>query len=145
MGRQLVFLTVLCALAGALLGSCSTANVSGTAGPLFDSSDIAPLNLTTSSTADGGWEMDIVTRGVQLDEAVVVFTDGVTEVAHLNGVTEATLTSNHDGTLACVMVKVRKGDYWYFDNGKSDYWYFDSAGQMMPESVGEQWYVEAGY
>jgi hypothetical protein len=98
------------------------------------------VNLTTSAAADGSWEMDLVTRGAHLDEAVVVFTDGVTETAQLNGVTTATLSSNHSGTLACVMIKVLKDDYWYFDNAKGDYWYFDKSGRMMPESEGQQWY-----
>ena len=141
--RQLVLLTALCAVAGALLGSCSTTNVSAETGPVFDSSAIAPMNLTASSAAGDSWAMEIVTRGAHLDEAVVVFTDGVTETSHLEGATEATLTSDHAGTLACVMVRVKQDDYWYFDNGKSDYWYFDGAGKMMPQDEGQQWYQVA--
>jgi hypothetical protein len=139
-----VWIAIVAALCVALAG-CSTANVSQASGPLFDTADIAPVNLTASSAADGSWQMDIVTRGPQLAEAVVIFTDGVTEHAELAGATTATLSSSHNGTLACVMVKLLKNDYWYFDNGKNDYWYFDGAGRMMPASEGARWYSEGSY
>src|SRR5688500_373565 len=88
----------LCALA--LAGGCSTLNVADTANPLFDASEIAPVNLQVSSLDDGGWSMELDSRGPELTEAVLVYADGTTEVAELSGMT-ATVLSESTLQLVC--------------------------------------------
>jgi hypothetical protein len=138
-GKAMKSVKVLALAAGLaaalLLAGCTTANEGTVGTPLFSSGDIAPLQLHATSAEDGGWTMEITTRGPQLEQAVVVFADHSVETAELSGVT-ATLSSANPA-LMCVMVKVAKDDYWYFDK---DYWYFDKSGQMMTPEQGEQWY-----
>lgn len=133
----------VCALASVVLplSGCATVNVSESTGPLFDASDIAPVNLSVSSVEGGGVELEIVSRGPQLAAGVMVFADGSTEEATLSGITQV-WESVSTAELVCVMVRVDKsGEYWYFDSSKGDYWYFDSAGNRMTPEQGAQWYA----
>jgi hypothetical protein len=139
----LAAVAAVCALASVVLplSGCATQNVSDSAAPLFDASDIAPVNLSVSSVEGGGVELEIVSRGPQLAAGVMVFADGSTEEATLSGITQV-WASVSTAQLVCVMVQVDKsGDYWYFDNSKSDYWYFDAAGNRMTAEQGAQWYA----
>ncbi|MDQ3022775.1 MAG: hypothetical protein M3R04_00085, partial [bacterium] len=132
-----VAIATACALASIVLplSGCSTLNVSDNAEPLFDAGDIAPVNLSVPSLAGGGVSVEIDSRGPALAEGMMVFADGSMEEATLSGVTTVWESVN-TVPLVCVMVRVQKDDYWYFDNSKGDYWYFDNTGQRMTMEQG---------
>lgn len=70
--------------------------------------------------------------GATLSQGTLFFTDGKTVSKSLSG-TSCKVSAGRTNLWYC-RVKLKTGDYWYFDKN-GDYWYFDRTGTWKPSST----------
>jgi len=92
------------------------------------------VSTTISQLSTSCWDVKLACSGTTLSQGTLFYTSGASESKSISGTRSEIAGRTKTATLWYVRVKLKSGDYWYFDRA-GDYWYFDRSGNWKPGST----------